>query len=249
MRVINNNRAIRHRARLGQIANLGGLIVLGAGLAISLLRPQWSLYTLGLLIIGVIASQYGIATAYRYARKPRPDEELANALKGLDDRHRLYNYVLPAYHVLLTPRRLYVLVTKGMAGKVVAEGRRWHMERRFSLGRLLRLFAPENLGNPVREAEWDRDAIQQWARQHADGLEVEVEPLVVFLSPQADIEARSPEVKPVRAKALKDALRKPEGTGLSSEAYRSLANAFDEAAGPQTPESEDSGAAKKKGRA
>jgi hypothetical protein len=246
MRVINNNRTIRQRSRLGQIANLGGLIVLAVGLAISLLRPQWSLYTLGLLVIGVIASQYGIATSYRYARKPRPDEELANSLKGLDDRHRLYNYVLPAYHVLLTPRRLYVVVTKGLAGKIICEGKRWHMERRFSLGRILRLFSPENLGNPVREAEWDRDAVQQWVKAHADGLEVEVEPLVVFLSPQVELDVRNPDVKPVRAKALKESLRKPEGTGLSSEAYRSLANAFDEVAGPQEPEPSEDSAAKKK---
>ena len=120
MRVINNSRAISRRARISQIANLAGIIVLGAGLAISLLKPQYSLYTLGLLIIGVIASQYGIATAYRYVRKPRPDEELSGSLKGLDDRYRLYNYVLPANHVLLAPRALYVLVTKGIGGRVVA---------------------------------------------------------------------------------------------------------------------------------
>lgn len=245
MRVTNNERVIRNRSRLGQIANLGGLLVLAAGLAISLLKPEWSMYTLGLLLIGVIASQYGIATSYRYARRPRPDEELANSLKGLDDRHRLYNYVLPAYHVLLTPRRLYVLVTKGMAGKVICEGRKWHMERRFSLGRLLRLFAPENLGNPVREAEWDRDAVREWVSKRCDGLEVEVEPLVVFLSPQADLEVRNAEVKPLRAKALKDALRKTEGTGLSSEAYRSLAAAFDEAAGPQVADDSVDKAAKR----
>jgi hypothetical protein len=240
MRTVNNTRLIKRRARVAQIFNVGGIAVLGIGLAISLLRPQYSIYTLVLLIIGVAASQYGIANAYRYSRKPRPDEELADALKGLDDRHRLYNYILPAYHVLLTPKQLYVLIARGVAGKIVCEGRKWHHDRRFSLGRVLRIFNPENLGNPVREAEWDREALEGWLQQHAEGLKVTVEPVVVFTSPQVDLDLRSPSVRPIKAKALKDALRKSDTAGLSGDDYRQLASAFDAAAraageGPDAP--------------
>ena len=106
MKVLSDEPLIRRRTRVAQGANLAGLVVLGAGLVISLTKPEWAVYTLGLLVIGVIASQYGIVQAFRYARKPRPDEELATALKGLDDRFRLYNFILPADHVLLTPRGL-----------------------------------------------------------------------------------------------------------------------------------------------
>lgn len=230
MKIINNTRLIKRRAKVAQIFNVGGIAVLGIGLAISLLRPQYSLYTLILLIIGVAASQYGIANAYRYARKPRPDEELADALKGLDDRHRLYNYILPAYHVLLTPRQLYVLISRGLGGKIVCEGRKWHLERRFSLGRILRVFNPENLGNPVREAEWDKEALEEWLRQHAQDVQASVEAMVVFTNPQVDLDLRNPAVRPIKAKSLKDSLRKSDGAGLSSEDYRKLAAAFEEAA-------------------
>ena len=231
MKVSNNTRQIVRRAKLGQIANVGGIAVLGIGLVISLTKPQYSLYTLVLLIVGVVASQYGIVTAYRYARKPRPDEELTSALKGLDDRYKLYNYWLPAYHVLLAPKGLYVFVTRSHAGKVIAEGRKWREERKFSLGRILRLFSPENLGNPVREAEWDRDAMKEWVRQHVDGLQVETEPMVVFLHSGAELDVRNPEVKPVRAKALKEALRRGEAGALGADVYRKLARAFDEVSG------------------
>jgi len=231
MKVYSNTRQIGRRAKVGQIANLGGIIVLGGGLVISVTKPEWSLYTLALLVVGVVASQYGIVTSYRYARKPRPDEELANALKGLDDRYRLYNYWLPAYHVMLAPRGLYVFVTRGLGGKLLAEGRKWREQRRFSLGRVLRIFSPESLGNPVREAEWDRDAMKEWVRQHVEGVEADVEPMVVFFNASVDIEARSPAVKPVRAKAIKEALRRGEGGGLSAEDYRRLAGAFDDIAG------------------
>lgn len=233
MRVVNNNRHIRKRAKIGQIANIAGISILGLGLVISLTMPEYSIFTLGLLLLGVLTSQYGIVNAYRYARKPRPDEELAAALKGLDDRHRLYNYVLPAYHVLLTPRQVYVLVTRGVSGKIIAEGARWRTERRFSLGRILRIFSPENLGNPVRDARWDQEALMEWITKNApeEGPAVAPEALVVFLHPAAEIEARNPEVRPVRAKALKEAVRKSEGPGLSGEDYRKLARLFDQAAG------------------
>jgi hypothetical protein len=227
MRVLNNTRLIARRARIGQVANLGGILVLGAGLVISLTRPEWSIYTLAMLIVGVILSQFGIANAYRYSRKPRPDEELANALKGLDDRYRLYNYVLPVSHVLLTPKKLYVVILRGMSGKFICEGRKWRQERRFSLGALLRLFSPEPFGNPVREAEWDKEALEQWLSKNLNGLTVEVEPIVVFLHPRAELELRNPAVVAVKAKGLKEQLRKAEGRSLSFDEYRQLAQAFD----------------------
>ena len=230
MRVLNNTGAIAKRAKIAQITNLAGILILGAGLVISLTKPEWSLYTLVLLVVGVISSQYGIATAYRYARRPRPDQQLADALKGLDDRYRLYNYVLPAHHVLLTPRQLHVVILRGIGGQIICEGRRWQHARRFSLRRILRIFSPEGLGNPVREAEWDRDALQEWVRRNVNGIEVEVDPLVVFLNPQVEIEERNPAVRPIRAKQLKEALRRGGGTPLGSDSYRALASAFDGAA-------------------
>ncbi len=233
MRVVNNTKKIARRAKIAQIANLGGLVILGAGLVISLTRPQYAFYTLGLLIIGVLASQYGIVQAFRYVRKPRPDEELADALKGLDDRYRLYNYVFPAHHVMLSPKKLYTVVLKSVDGKVICEGGKWRQDRRFSIGRILRVFSPEVLGNPVREAEWDRDAMTQWLGRNAEGVEVVVEPLVVFLNPRADLDIRGPEVTPVKAKGLKDLLRKDEGRAISAEKYRELARVLDQAAGSE----------------
>jgi hypothetical protein len=230
LRVLNNDALISRRAKTAQISNLVGLGALGAGLVISLARPQWALYTLGLLIIGVVASQYGIVQAFRFARRPRPDQELADALKGLDDRYRLYNFLFPADHVLLTPKALYVVVLKSVAGKVICEGRSCKQERRFSLGRLLRLFSPEALGDPMREARWEQEALTRWLSKNPEVGEVTVEPMIVFLSPQVDLDVRNPEVPAIRAKALKETLRRAEARALSGEQYRLLARAFDEAA-------------------
>lgn len=231
MKVLNNEPLIRRRTRTAQIANLGGLIALGAGLVISLVKPEWAIYTLGLLVIGVIASQYGIVQAFKYARKPRPDEDLASALKGLDDRFRLYNFHLPADHVLLTPRGIFTVVLKSVDGKVTCEGKTCKQQRKFSLGRLLRLFSPESLGNPVKEAQWEVEALTRWLSQRFEGTAPEVEGAVVFLNPRAELDVRNPDVTIVRAKSLKDTLRKTDKRALSTEEHRNLARLFDEAAG------------------
>ena len=86
------------------------------------------------------------------------------------------------------------------------------------------------MGNPVREVQYDSDSLKQWIAKNADGLEVDVEPMVVFLNPAMELDARNPDVTPVRAKAIKDALRRGEGGGLTGESYRSLTTAFDAAA-------------------
>ncbi len=231
MKILNNEPLIRRRSRTAQIANLAGLITLGAGLVISLVKPEWAIYTLGLLVIGVIASQYGIVQAFKYARKPRPDEELASALKGLDDRFRLYNFHLPADHVLLTPRGILTLVLKSVDGKITCEGKSCKQQRRLSLGRLLRLFSPESLGNPVKEAQWEAEALARWLSQRFDGTAPEVQAAVVFLSPKAELDVRNPDVTIVRAKALKDTLRKTDRRAFSAEEHRHLARLLDEAAG------------------
>lgn len=228
MKVLSNEPLIRRRSRTAQIANLAGLIVLGAGLVISLTKPEWAIYTLGLLVIGVIASQYGIVQAFRYARKPRPDEELAGALKGLDDRFRLYNFLLPADHVLLTPRGLYAVILKSVDGKVICEGKSCKLQRGFSLGRLLRLFSPESLGNPVREAQWDVEALTKWLAQQAPDAQVSVEGVVVFLSPKVDLDVRNPDVTMARAKTLKEVLRKSDKPAIGAEEHRRLARLMDE---------------------
>jgi len=234
LKVLSNDKLIHRRSRTAQIANLAGLIVLGAGLVISLTKPEWAIYTLGLLVIGVIASQYGIVQAFRYARKPRPDEELAAALKGLDDRFRLYNFLLPADHVLLTPRGLYAVVLKSVDGKIICEGKTCKQERKFSLGRLLRLFSPESLGNPMREAQWEAEALTKWLAQKGADTSITVEGAVVFLSPKAELETRNPDALAVRAKSLKEVLRKTDRPALGAEEHRRLARLFDEAAEAQS---------------
>jgi hypothetical protein len=84
MEIIKNDRLINRNSRIGQIASIAGLIVLGGGLFISFTRPEMFSISLIALLVGFGLSQIGIYFANRWGRHPRPDEILDAALKGLD---------------------------------------------------------------------------------------------------------------------------------------------------------------------
>ena len=104
MRIISNEKLIKRNNRIGTYLTFGSLAVLIGGLALSFLAPpQYISYSFLALILGFILSQVGIYMGNRYGRKPRPDESISAALKGLDDKYSLYHYMTPVSHLLVGP--------------------------------------------------------------------------------------------------------------------------------------------------
>ena len=120
MKIITDEVRIAKGARLGKIATFVGLGFLVAGLIISLALQETPLLWLsfGCLLAGLVISSMGTMNMNRWVREPRADQALAQGLKGFDDRYRLYNYTLPAPHVLLSPMGLYVLTAMGQDGVI-----------------------------------------------------------------------------------------------------------------------------------
>ncbi len=219
MKQITNEKKIVRGARVGKVATLIGLGFLVGGLIISLVfqdSPQLWLSFLCLLL-GLIVSSIGTANMNRWVREPRADQALARALKGFDDRYKLYNYCLPAPHVLLSPLGLFVLTALGHDGTIRFDGKKFR--RDFSLGRLLRFMAEEGLGNPLAEADAQVQALQKLLQAH--GVEAEVKNILVFFSPQVRLEVQDPPRPVVVPKGLKKALRKM-GDKIPGEQYRRL---------------------------
>src|SRR3972149_3313576 len=104
MKVIIDRDRLRRRAAASHVASLGGILLILASVGLSMWRPQLTTLTAVLLFAGFATSTIGIYYANRWVKKPRPEEILDRALKGLDTRHRLYHY-LPRGpdHLLLTP--------------------------------------------------------------------------------------------------------------------------------------------------
>ena len=126
MRVTTNPKLIQRRSRLGMYASLGGIVVLAAGMFISL-RPNQNFIWLSLvaLIGGFVLAQVGTYNMRRWGRSPWPDEVLAQEMKGFDDRYHLYAWTLPVPYALLTPQGFFTLTTRDQAGAIWVRGAVW----------------------------------------------------------------------------------------------------------------------------
>ncbi len=187
MEVITNEKLIKSRARLGRIASFAGLAILLAGLVASL-YSQWFLASLVCLFVGFLLSQIGLYYANRWVKEPRGDQILDKILKGFGDRYCLYNYVLPAPHVLLGPYGLCVIKPKHQAGQVRCEGDT--CRRELGWKRVLLLFGQEGLGSPIKEVRDEAEKLRRFLDQRFPD-DVPIEEVVVFTNPQAELEAEN----------------------------------------------------------
>jgi hypothetical protein len=227
MRNILNEDRVAKGARLGKIATFVGLGFLVAGLIVSLILQASSLIWLSFafLLLGLLASSVGSVNMNRWVREPRADQALVQGLKGFDDRFQLYNYVLPAPHVLLGPSGLWVLTALGQSGTIRYEDGKWR--RDFSLGRAVRFLAEEGLGRPFREADVQVEALQQFLDEHSVGEGVEIQNVVVFHEPNVELVVGDLPRPAVVPKGLKRAMRKHSGEKLSASQYEQLTELFE----------------------
>ncbi len=206
MRVTTNPQLIRRRNRLGTYTSLAGIAVLMSGMFFAFQRNQSAVWvSLVALIAGFALAQVGTYNLRRWGRSPRPDEILAQELKGFDDRYHLYTWTLPVPYVLLTPQGLYNFTTRDQTGEIAVRGANWRSKA--SLSKILTFFGSEGLGNPTIEAQAQADKLRTWLKSKLPGAAAEVMPVVVFIDPRVKLEVAEPTVPVLDAKNVKKWLR------------------------------------------
>ena len=227
MRTVTNEAKIERGARIGKIATFVGLGFLLAGLVVSLVFQESPLLWLSFvgLVLGLVVSSIGTLNMNRWVREPRADQAITQGLKGFDDKYILYNYTLPAPHVLLGPTGLYVLTAMGQDGVIrYAEGK---FRRDFSVGRLVRFMADEGLGRPLAEADSQVRAMEDYLSQNDLDGGPEIQNVLVFFHPNAQLSVSDPPVPVVVPKALKKTIRKGLQDKLTGERYEELRALFE----------------------
>lgn len=220
MKVVVNEKLIASRGRLGKIASLAGLVILLVGFGFSFF-PRYIYVSFLCLILGLLASNIGTYNLNRWVRRPRNDEVIARALKGLDDRFWLFSYILPAEHVVLGPTGLFVIKAKSHDGEILCEGNRWR--RKFRWSYLLRIFYEESLGNPTAEVAWEAERLRQFiARRLPEDAQVEIKELILFTNPAVRLELRAPLIPVLTAKTLKNHIRQKGAETLPPNVYQKL---------------------------
>ena len=216
---------VQRRARVAHIASLGGLIILLGSVALSLWRPDSILLSGLLIFIGGATSMVGIYFANRWVKKPRPEEILDKALRGLSDQHRLYHYTPYGDHLLLTPNGVVVLETVNLEGQFRYQDGKW--KQKLTMGRALRYIVEEKLGNPSQQAQQQARYLETYLVEGLEGtLKLPVDALVVFTHPLATVEARKSPLPVVQPDKLTKKVPHP-GNKLPPDAYSHLRSRLD----------------------
>lgn len=209
MNIYRNERLIKRNARIGQISMLAGLVVLGGGMFISFRYPDQFNFSLLALLLGFVLSQVGIFFSNRWGRRPRPDELLDQALKGMDNKYSLYHYSSPVNHLLIGPSGVWTLLPYYQRGTIVYDKGRFKQRG----GNLyLKMFAQEGLGRPEMDVSAAKDSLQAFFKKRFPEEEFPPpEAALVFTNPSVEIaipdEAEPPAIA-VKAKDLKELIRK-----------------------------------------
>ena len=210
MRIVTNEKLIKRNARIGQIASFAGLVILLGGVVISFRYPTTQIgLSMGALLFGFALSQFGIYYGNRYARPPRADVVLSQALKGLDKKYTLYHYTAPISHLLIGPGGFWAILPRHQRGKISYENGRW--KQRGGLGlTYMKFFAQEGLGRPDLEAGADLETLKRYLKKEFPEMAFpEPYPVLVFLNPQAELlDVDNAPVPALTVKKLKDHVKK-----------------------------------------
>jgi hypothetical protein len=232
MIILRDEKRIERMRLIAKIASYGGMAILLVGLIMvftveDFQRIIW--LQLVALFIGWLAAQVGIYLTPRYIRSPRPDEVLDDTLKKVARNGRLYHYLLPAPHVLLSPQGVIVFNLRPNVGKISVDGDDWHQ----SGGIIKRLLGQEPIGNPSSEVEKMVEAMGSYIRQHAPSIEeVPIGALIVFTAKGAkELDLKGSNLPAMHYTKVKGFLRQQKREQLPKADYDALLAAFDEKAG------------------
>ena len=204
MRVETNWKLVRRNRRIANFlfffsmaVLIGGFIIANTQLASTENTDDLSL-ALALILpwvvlpVGFISTLTSVRMTNLWVRRPRPEDAIREGLKGINKRSILYNYYhLPARHVLVTPFGVFAMITRYQEGHFTVEGDRWK-----SAGgpfRLIsRIFRRDDIGRPNEEANRAAEHVRKLLA--ATNPNVQVQPLIIFVDPRAQVDIINPTV-------------------------------------------------------
>ena len=192
MRIIRHSSYIKQRKRRARYLALIGFAVLTSTLFIAL-NPALILPSYIAMLGGFVTFNIGMQQIGRWSRNPRNDQLLDRHLDKLGERYALVHYAdaggKRVEHVLIYPGGALVLTAKEIDGKISVNKNRW---RRKSSGlRRLFSFSGPQLGNPGQETDAAVANLESFLEEAQ--LEIDVNGLIVFLHPLAELEVEEPE--------------------------------------------------------
>jgi hypothetical protein len=209
MKIIKNEKLINRNARISSIITLVSLIILGSGMYITFRQPEMINLSILALLVGFLLSQVGIFLTNRWGRKPRPDQMLDSALKGLDKNYSLFHYQAPPAHVLVGPAGVWVINAKHQRGTITYRKDRWRQKGGGLLFAYLKTFAQEGIGRPDLEIDSDVERLEKYLKKRLPDTELPpIQAMLVFFHPDIELNVEAAPNPTLLAKKMKEFIRK-----------------------------------------
>src|SRR5579864_342191 len=231
MQLVANQQLVKNRVRLGLVFHLGATAVLIGGFYLSTqVQPtgeiMWQTWVT--LVAGVALLTLGQTQLRRWGPGRRQEEQLGQAIRGLDDRYKLYAFLassLPDY-ILVSPAGVHVLIARQEGGQISCIKDRWKAPG----SRLMSFFGP-GLGNPSADAAKQVQKVRALLNERGV-QDVPTGSVVVFTNARAQLRIEGCSSVVTRTKELKDVLRRMAGKGtnvaLTTSRVREVQRIFDE---------------------
>jgi hypothetical protein len=224
MRQYINLKMIKRMNSLSKVLTFLGLGMLIGAFIMTFRETQLNYQFLIISIVGVFCSQVGLAINSRWGAKPRTDEIIGEALKGLDNRYEIYHYKLGTSHALLSPAGAFALVPSYEEGEITYDDEKWFSKK--TKRKLLSRSGKKSLKNLEKNAYAEAQSMQR-ALQRAlpDSPEISTHPILVFVNPDTFVKVDGTPLHAVHAKKLKSLIRRlPKAKSLNSLELEDLAN-------------------------
>ena len=207
MIIVRNEKLIKRNTQIGKYSGIISIAILGGGMYLSFQYQDQIIYSMVALILGFILSQVGIFYTNRFGRSPRPDQELDNALKGLDDQYVLYHYQSPVDHLLIGPAGIWILFPHLIKGKIIFDDKkgRW---KKIGGNFYLKFFAQDSIGNPDQDIDSAIKRLQKGLGNIPDFELPVIKSALVFTNELAEVDAENAPYPTLHARQLKKVIRK-----------------------------------------
>ena len=223
MILIRNDKLIKRNTQIGRYSGILSIAILAGGMYLSFRYQDQVLFSMAALILGFTLSQVGILYSNRFVRSPRPDQELDNALKGLDDQYTIIHYQSPVSHLLVGPAGIWVLFPFYQKGRIIYDEKkgRW---KRIGGNFYLRFFAQDTIGRPGQEIN-DAEKRLEKSLGNIPVLELPlIKSALVFTNENVKVDADNAPSPTLHARQLKKLIRKEAkgATALSTHDLKTI---------------------------
>lgn len=203
MRIVTNKKLARRNKKLTNYLFFGtfgalilGFVLINASLLTGAAPDNLTLIAQSAVLpVLLVLTVVSVRMTNMWARVPRPENAIAEGLKGLSNKSILYNYYhFPARHVLICPQGIFAIVTRWHDQEFTFRDGKFY-SRRNIISKFFSLIRFDGVGKPLRDAEFARQSVQRAIDEIAS--DVEVRALIVFVDPSSRVHFESEPETPV----------------------------------------------------